>query len=73
MLLVVVGQGFEPPVLIFVQSKERAKALFNELVYDELRVDVIHADRTQAQVCFITLFIQMSSLGQVLQSTVKNL
>ncbi|KAI9219360.1 P-loop containing nucleoside triphosphate hydrolase protein [Blastocladiella britannica] len=39
----------KPPVLIFVQSIDRAKELFRELVYDGMNVDVIHADRTQAQ------------------------
>lgn len=43
-------QGFQPPVLIFVQSKDRAKELFHELIYDGINVDVIHSDRTQAQV-----------------------
>nr|XP_039262073.1 probable ATP-dependent RNA helicase DDX52 [Styela clava]XP_039262074.1 probable ATP-dependent RNA helicase DDX52 [Styela clava]XP_039262075.1 probable ATP-dependent RNA helicase DDX52 [Styela clava] len=42
-------QGFKPPVLIFVQSKERAKQLFAELIYDGMNVDAIHADRTQLQ------------------------
>ena len=42
-------QGFTPPLLVFVQSKERAKELFHELIYDGLNVEVIHADRTQAQ------------------------
>lgn len=27
-------EGFTPPVLVFVQSKERAKQLFAELLYD---------------------------------------
>ena len=45
-----VMQGFQPPMLVFVQSKERAKDLFHELVYDGINVDVIHADRTQQQV-----------------------
>ena len=36
-------------MLIFVQSKERAKDLFHELIYDGLNVDVIHSERTQAQ------------------------
>lgn len=45
----IIQKGFQPPVLVFVQSKERAKELFNELIYDGLNVDVIHADRTQAQ------------------------
>lgn len=46
----IILQGFHPPVLVFVQSKERAKELFNELIYDGLNVGVIHADRTQLQV-----------------------
>ncbi|RIB25898.1 P-loop containing nucleoside triphosphate hydrolase protein [Gigaspora rosea] len=39
----------KPPVLIFVQSIERAKELFHELIYDGINVDVIHAERTKAQ------------------------
>ncbi|KAK9332637.1 P-loop containing nucleoside triphosphate hydrolase protein [Lipomyces starkeyi] len=38
-----------PPVLIFVQSVERANALFHELVYDGVNVDVIHGERTETQ------------------------
>ncbi|XP_030756350.1 probable ATP-dependent RNA helicase DDX52 [Sitophilus oryzae] len=41
--------GLSPPVLVFVQSKERAQQLFNELIYDGINVDAIHADRTQTQ------------------------
>ena len=41
--------GMTPPVIIFVQSRERAAALFKELVYDGINVDVIHADRTKKQ------------------------
>lgn len=43
-------QGLRPPVLVFVQSKERAKELHKELAYDGVKVEAIHADRTQAQV-----------------------
>ncbi|XP_038053752.1 probable ATP-dependent RNA helicase DDX52 [Patiria miniata] len=42
-------KGFHPPVLVFVQSKDRAKELFQELIYDGYNVDVIHADKTQMQ------------------------
>lgn len=45
-----VHKGLHPPVLIFVQSKDRAQQLFQELIYDGINVDVIHADRTQLQV-----------------------
>ncbi|KAI1320804.1 RNA-dependent ATPase rok1 [Mortierella claussenii] len=41
--------GLKPPVLIFVQSIERAKELFHELIYDGINVDVIHSERTKAQ------------------------
>ncbi len=48
-------QGFLPPMLVFVQSIERARELFHELVYEGINVDVIHADRTQQQVHTPTL------------------
>ena len=51
MMYLVSFQGLNPPVLVFVQSKERAKELFHELIYDGINVDVIHSDRTQTQVC----------------------
>ena len=41
--------GMTPPVIMFVQSKDRATALYKELVYDGINVDVIHADRTKNQ------------------------
>eukprot|EP00043_Microstomoeca_roanoka_P003299 m.43131 g.43131 ORF g.43131 m.43131 type:complete len:582 (-) comp12003_c0_seq1:31-1776(-) len=44
-----IREGIAPPVLIFVQSKERATHLFGELVYSGLHVDLIHADRTPQQ------------------------
>ncbi|XP_038615392.1 probable ATP-dependent RNA helicase DDX52 isoform X2 [Tachyglossus aculeatus] len=44
-----VKKGFSPPVLVFVQSIERAKELFHELIYEGINVDVIHAERTQQQ------------------------
>ena len=47
---IILLQGVQPPVLIFVQSKERARELFHELIYDGMNVDVIHSDQTQEQV-----------------------
>ena len=45
-----IQQGeFKPPIIIFLQSITRAKALFHELLYDRLNVDVIHAERTPKQ------------------------
>jgi len=43
-----VAEGITPPVLIFLQSQERARALFGELLYDGIRVDVLHAGRSHA-------------------------
>ena len=43
-------QGLRPPVLVFVQSKERAQQLYMEIRNFNPRVDVIHADRSPAQV-----------------------
>jgi ATP-dependent RNA helicase DDX52/ROK1 len=45
----IAGGEFVPPVIIFVQSIQRAKALFHELIYDKVNVDVIHGERTQNQ------------------------
>jgi ATP-dependent RNA helicase DDX52/ROK1 len=44
-----IQQGLRPPVLLFVQSVDRAKALLRELVYDGINVEAIHAEKTQAQ------------------------
>ncbi|KAI6646905.1 ATP-dependent RNA helicase DDX52 isoform X2-like [Oopsacas minuta] len=38
-----------PPVLIFLETVERAKDLMRELIYDGINADVIHSERTQAQ------------------------
>nr|CAB3237186.1 probable ATP-dependent RNA helicase DDX52 [Phallusia mammillata] len=45
----IIRGGFSPPVIIFVQSKERAKELFAEMIYDGVNIDAIHADRTPMQ------------------------
>jgi len=37
------------PLYLHCISKERAMQLFHELVYDNLNVDVMHAERTQQQ------------------------
>jgi ATP-dependent RNA helicase DDX52/ROK1 len=37
-----------PPAIIFMQSQERAQALFGELLYDGIHVDVIHAGRSKS-------------------------
>jgi ATP-dependent RNA helicase DDX52/ROK1 len=45
--LVARGQ-LHPPAIIFLQSQERAQALFEELLYDKMHVDVIHAGRSRS-------------------------
>eukprot|EP00850_Spirogloea_muscicola_P001852 SM000007S20812 [mRNA] locus=s7:350237:354445:- [translate_table: standard] len=42
-------EGLAPPLLVFVQSKDRARDLCKELAAGGMNVDAIHADRTQAQ------------------------
>ena len=42
-------EGFTPPLLIFVQSKQRAKELFHELKFDQVNVDVIHGDKKKQE------------------------
>ncbi|KAL5059958.1 hypothetical protein RYX36_031562 [Vicia faba] len=43
------AESLNPPVLVFVQSKERAKELYGELAFDNIRVDVIHSDLSQEE------------------------
>lgn len=38
----------KPPCIVFVQSQDRAQALFAELLYEGMHVDVIHAGRSQS-------------------------
>lgn len=45
----IVKTGLTPPVLIFVQSKDRAQQLFTELIYDGFNIDLIHSDRSQKE------------------------
>ena len=39
----------DPPVLIFLDTVDRARDLMRELIYDGINADVIHSERTQAQ------------------------
>ncbi|KAJ8444683.1 hypothetical protein Cgig2_030357 [Carnegiea gigantea] len=43
------AESLDPPVLIFVQSIERAKELYKELALIDIRVDVIHSHLPEAQ------------------------
>ena len=54
-------------VSVFVQSKDRAKQLFKELIYDGINVDVIHADRTQTQVGYFSLFFFCSNYNSFIK------
>ncbi|KAL4351363.1 hypothetical protein GQ457_06G025920 [Hibiscus cannabinus] len=51
--LLALRQSFQeklnPPILIFLQSKERAKELYEELKFDDIRVGVIHSDLSEIQ------------------------
>lgn len=54
---------------MFVQSKERAQELFNELIYDGMNVDAIHSGKTQAQVIFfrpLAMFAKINLVNFVL-------
>lgn len=42
-----IQSGLTVPMLIFVQSKNRAQQLHNELMYDNLKLDSIHSDKSQ--------------------------
>ncbi|XP_054721162.1 probable ATP-dependent RNA helicase DDX52 [Uloborus diversus] len=44
-----INEGFMPPMMVFVQSRERARELFSELVYDNIKVKVIHSEMKQAE------------------------
>ncbi|CAD6940160.1 unnamed protein product [Tilletia laevis] len=46
--LVIDGE-LKPPVVLFVQSVQRAQELYSEFAYDNLRIDVIHPDRPPSQ------------------------
>lgn len=43
-----IRSGIDPPIIIFVQSKERASQLFHELIFDNLSVGVITGDNSEA-------------------------
>ncbi|KAG5670267.1 hypothetical protein PVAND_000544 [Polypedilum vanderplanki] len=43
------NEGIQPPILIFLQSKDRAKQLFSELMYDGINIDVMHSDRSEKE------------------------
>ncbi len=36
-------------MLVFLQSKQRAKELYHELIYDGVNVNVIHSDKKKAE------------------------
>ncbi|VFQ94850.1 unnamed protein product [Cuscuta campestris] len=43
------SESLNPPILLFVQNKERAKQLYNEVKFDDIRADVIHSDLSPKQ------------------------
>lgn len=42
-------KGLEPPILIFMQNRQRAMELFRLLINDRVNVDILSQDRTEAQ------------------------
>ncbi|CAK9292248.1 unnamed protein product [Gordionus sp. m RMFG-2023] len=44
-----IQKGWGPPVIIFVQSKERAQQLYTRICDEKINVDVIHSDRPQIE------------------------
>lgn len=44
-----ITEGLRVPALLFVQNKERANELYQELLYDGINVGAVHADRTKEQ------------------------
>lgn len=44
-----IHSGIDVPVLIFVETKEKAKDLANEFMYDDLNIDFIHSERDQKE------------------------
>ncbi|CAJ0626494.1 11976_t:CDS:2 [Entrophospora sp. SA101] len=42
-----IQEGLKPHVWAFVQSIERDKELFHELMYDDMNYDVIYSERTK--------------------------
>ncbi|KAG7028005.1 DEAD-box ATP-dependent RNA helicase 57 [Cucurbita argyrosperma subsp. argyrosperma] len=43
------SESLNPPILIFVQSKERAKDLYGELAFENIKVNVIHSDLSEIE------------------------
>lgn len=56
MYIITYNQSLNPPVLVFVQNKERARELYNEVKFDDIRADVIHADLSQVQVTYLIYY-----------------
>lgn len=42
-----INSGVNVPVLVFVDTIEKAKKLYDEFLYDNINIDVIHSDRNQ--------------------------
>jgi ATP-dependent RNA helicase DDX52/ROK1 len=43
-----ISEGLRPPILVFVNTKERARELHRELMYDGVHVDSLHAAQSAA-------------------------
>ncbi|KAH8480495.1 hypothetical protein H0E87_030683 [Populus deltoides] len=56
------AESLNPPMLIFVQSIERAEELYGELKFDSIRVGVIHSNLSQEQVGVPFIWSSLHSL-----------
>ena len=45
----IIHSGIDVPALIFVETKEKAKYLANEFLFDDLNIDFIHSERDQKE------------------------
>ena len=70
MSIITHDQSLNPPVLVFVQNKERAKELYNEVKFDDIRAGVIHADLSQVQVTLFDLLFSLDCFHNVVTECV---
>ena len=73
MSIITHDQSLNPPVLVFVQNKERAKELYNEVKFDDIRAGVIHADLSQVQVTLFDLLFSLDCFHNVVTVCINRL
>ncbi|KAF1742918.1 hypothetical protein MXB_748, partial [Myxobolus squamalis] len=48
-IMAIRNMSLDPPVLVFVNTIDKARELFMELIYDGINVEVMHSDKTETQ------------------------